>query len=69
MGLPMISVLAVLLMLVGAVVSVGFWVPRFFNRARLRELLGSRYPAVYVIYLANGPMLVVVGLLLLYRFG
>lgn len=65
----MLSAVAVLLILFGTMVSVGFWVPRIFNRGRLKEALGGRYSAVYVIYFANGPMLVLAGLLLLYRFG
>jgi len=65
----MVSVVAAVLILLGAVVSVGFWVPGFFDRARLREVLGSRYPVVYVIYAANGPLLVLGGLLLFFEFG
>jgi len=48
----------------GLLVTVLFWVPRVVNRPGLREMLGRRYPLVYVIYVANGPGLVLLGLLL-----
>jgi hypothetical protein len=51
---------------IGLIVSVLFWVPGVINRPRLKELLGPRYPTVYIIYAANGPFLVVLGLVLLY---
>jgi len=53
----------------GLAISVLFWVPRVFNRQRMRELLGRRYPLLYFVYVANGPLLVVLGLFLLWRFG
>lgn len=65
----MVTGIACFLILVGVLVSVGFWVPRYCNRSRLRDLLGSRYPFVYVVYIANGPMLLVLGVFLLLRFG
>ncbi len=51
---------------IGLLVSVLFWVPGVVDRSRLKELLGPRYAAVYIIYAANGPLLVVLGLVLLY---
>lgn len=54
---------------IGLAITVLFWVPRVFNRQRMRELLGRRYPLLYFIYVANGPLLVVLGLFLLWRFG
>lgn len=54
---------------IGLAISVLFWVPRVFNRQRMRELLGRRYPLLYFIYVANGPLLVALGLFLLWRFG
>lgn len=56
------------LMLVGTLVSILFWVPRLVDRARLREILGSRYPLVYLVYSANGPVLVAAGAALLYKY-
>lgn len=52
----------------GAIVSVLFWIPGLLDRQRLREILGSRYPLVYVVYLANGPFLLLLGILLMLRF-
>lgn len=57
-----------LLLAVGAVVSVLFWLPGLVDRARLRELLGRRYPLVYLVYTANGPLLVVVGIVLMIKY-
>ena len=65
----MIAGVASVLMWAGLFVSVGFWVPRFCNRSRLKDFLGSRYPFVYVVYIANGPLLVALGLFLFVRFG
>lgn len=65
----MVAGVAVVLILVGLFVTIGFWVPRFCNRTRLKDLLGSRYPLVYLVYTANGPLLVVMGLFLWWRFA
>lgn len=56
------------LLAVGAVVSVLFWLPGLVDRAKLRELLGRRYPLVYLVYTANGPLLVVAGIVLLSKY-
>jgi hypothetical protein len=53
----------------GAIVSLLFWLPQVINRQRLKEILGDRYPVVFVIYVANGPLLLLLGLLLLFRFS
>ncbi|HSR36214.1 MAG TPA: hypothetical protein VLL73_03455 [Desulfurivibrionaceae bacterium] len=60
---------SLLFIAIGLAISVLFWVPRVFNRQRMRELLGRRYPLLYFVYVANGPLLVVLGLFLLWRFG
>ncbi|MDH5523942.1 MAG: hypothetical protein OEY01_08105 [Desulfobulbaceae bacterium] len=61
-------VFSIALILFGACVSVSFWIPQIINKKRLREILGSKYPLVYFLYLANGPMTLMFGLLLLYKF-
>ncbi|MFZ5775214.1 MAG: hypothetical protein ACOY3Z_07005 [Thermodesulfobacteriota bacterium] len=65
----MLHVTGVALSILGALVSVLFWVPRLVDRQRLRDILGPRYPLVYVVYLANGPFLLLLGILLMLRFG
>ena len=62
------SSIGLVLALVGLAISVAFWIPRLCNRARLREMLGSRYPVVYVVYIANGPLLLLLGAILLITF-
>ena len=62
------SSIGLILAIVGLAVSVAFWIPRLCNRARLREMLGSRYPVVYVVYIANGPLLLLLGAILLITF-
>ena len=62
------SSIGLILAIVGLAISVAFWVPRLCNRARLREMLGSRYPVVYVVYIANGPLLLLLGAILLITF-
>lgn len=54
-----------ILIILGAVISIVFWIPGIFNKAKVKEAMGKRYPLVYVVYLANGPMLVLFGLLLI----
>ncbi|MBU2538010.1 MAG: hypothetical protein KKH22_06200 [Proteobacteria bacterium] len=56
------------LSIVGLLISVAFWIPRLCDRTRLREILGSRYPVVYVVYIANGPLLLILGLILAVKF-
>ncbi len=55
------------LMGAGLLVSVVFWIPRVVDRTMLREILGRRYPLVYLVYTANGPGLFVLGLLLVLK--
>jgi hypothetical protein len=59
-----LTVSGIMLMLVGFAVSIVFWIPALFNRNKVREVMGKRYPLVYVVYIANGPLLVLFGLLL-----
>lgn len=62
------ATIGLILAIAGLAISVAFWIPRLCNRARLREMLGSRYPIVYVVYVANGPMLLLLGAILLIFF-
>lgn len=62
------ATIGLILAIVGLAVSVAFWIPRLCNRTRLKEMLGSRYPVVYVVYIANGPMLLLLGAILLITF-
>lgn len=62
------SLLALALIIIGGGISVLFWVPGIINRAKLREVLGQRYPLIFIVYVANGPLLVFLGLFLLLRF-
>lgn len=62
------SSIGLILAIVGLAISVAFWIPRLCNRTRLREMLGSRYPVVYVVYIANGPLLLLLGAILLITF-
>ena len=63
------SIFGIVLMCVGALVTILFWVPRIINRPKLKEILGSRYPVIYMIYIANGPMLLVLGIMLFLLFN
>ena len=64
-----LSIIGLVLAALGGGITVIFWIPRIVNRPRLRELLGERYRLIYLVYIANGPMLVVLGLLLYFLFG
>jgi len=59
-----LTISGIMLMLIGLAVSIAFWIPSIFNREKIKGVLGTRYPMVYVVYIANGPMLVLFGLLL-----
>jgi len=63
------SIVALVFCLVGLAITVGFWHPRLVDRNRLKELLGRRYPLVFLLYVANGPLLFLLGVILFYRFG
>lgn len=59
-----LAISGIMLISLGLVVSIVFWMPSIFNRNKIRSVMGRRYPLVYVVYIANGPMLVIFGLLL-----
>ncbi|MDX1775643.1 MAG: hypothetical protein R3297_03605 [Desulfobulbales bacterium] len=60
-----IIISGIMLMLLGLVISIAFWVPGLFDRKKIKSVMGKRYPLIYVVYIANGPMLVLFGLLLI----
>jgi len=60
-----LTISGIMLVIFGLVISVVFWVPSLFNRQRVREVMGNRYPLVYLIYIANGPLLILFGFLLI----
>jgi hypothetical protein len=60
-----LTISGIILMFFGLVVSIVFWVPGIINRNRIRSIMGRRYPLVYLVYIANGPMLILFGLLLI----
>jgi hypothetical protein len=65
----MIFLLAgIALIVTGGLVSIAFWIPGLIDRQNLRELLGSRYPLIYVVYSANGPVLLFAGILLVLKY-
>lgn len=63
-----LAITGLVLAIAGLVISVAFWIPRICDRNRLREILGSRYPVVYLVYIANGPLLLILGLILAIKF-
>lgn len=65
----MVWLVSLFFMALGLAITVLFWVPRVFDRRKMRETLGPRYPLLYFIYFANGPLLTLLGLVLLLRFG
>ena len=60
-----LTISGIMLMLFGVAVSIAFWIPGIINREKIKDIMGSRYPLVYVVYIANGPLLALFGLLLL----
>ena len=60
-----LTISGIMLIFFGLVISIVFWVPSLFDRRRVRKIMGKRYPLVYIVYIANGPMLILFGLLLI----
>ena len=60
-----ITISGIMLMFFGLVVSIVFWIPGIFDRNKIKEVMGKRYSLVYVVYVANGPLLMLFGLLLI----
>ena len=59
-----LTISGIMLMFFGLAVSIVFWIPNIFDRTKVKEVMGTRYPLIYVVYVANGPMLLLFGLLL-----
>ena len=59
-----LTISGIMLMFFGLVVSIVFWIPGIFDKTKIKEVMGKRYPLVYVVYIANGPMLALFGFLL-----
>ena len=59
-----LTISGIMLMFFGLTVSIVFWIPSIFDRTKVKDVMGKHYPLVYVVYIANGPMLVFFGLLL-----
>ncbi len=51
----------ILLMLIGTLVSILFWVPQVVNQKRLKVILGPKYKMIYFLYFTNGPFLILIG--------
>ncbi|MEN8140644.1 MAG: hypothetical protein ABFR97_05400 [Thermodesulfobacteriota bacterium] len=66
MNITPISLLGLVMLCWGLLVSILFWVPRLVNRPLLKQIYGPRFPIIYFIYISNGPFLVLVGLYLLF---
>ena len=60
-----LNISGIVLMFFGLIISIVFWIPGIFDRQKIKELMGKRYPMVYVVYIANGPMLMLLGFLLI----
>jgi len=58
-----LTISGIMLMFIGLVVSIVFWMPGILNKEKMKNIMGDRYALVYVIYIANGPMLILFGLL------
>jgi|GEM_PF-706772 len=62
------STIGLILAVAGFAITIAFWIPGLINKVRLKETMGGKYPLVYVIYLANGPALMLLGLVLFSAF-
>ncbi|PLX51427.1 MAG: hypothetical protein C0613_00075 [Desulfobulbaceae bacterium] len=64
--MTLLTLLALVFICVGGLVTLLFWLPKVVNRPRLKEFLGNRYPLVLLFYFTNGPFLLLIGLYLLW---
>jgi uncharacterized membrane protein len=60
-----LTISGIMLIFLGLVISIVFWIPSICNRDKIKAALGKRYPLVYVVYIANGPILRLLGLMLI----
>jgi hypothetical protein len=60
-----LTVTGIILIFFGLIVSIVFWIPGIINKEKIKNVMGTRYPLVYVVYIANGPLLMLFGLLLI----
>ena len=60
-----LTIFGIMLMFIGLVVSIVFWMPGILNKEKMKNIMGDRYALVYVVYIANGPLLILFGLLLI----
>ena len=60
-----INIVGIFFVVVGTVVSLIFWVPGIIDKNRLRQIMGPRYPIVYFVYFSNGPLLLIIGAVIL----
>jgi len=60
-----LTISGIMLMFLGLVVSIVFWIPGILNKEKMKNVMGDRYALVYVVYIANGPLLILFGLLLI----
>jgi hypothetical protein len=60
-----LTISGIILMFFGLIVSIVFWIPGIINKEKIKNVMGARYPLVYVVYIANGPLLMLFGLLLI----
>ena len=62
----LLKYLGLLLIFIGLVVSISFWIPQLVNKPKLKVILGKRYSIIYFVYISNGPFLVLIGLLMFF---
>ena len=60
-----LTISGIMLIFIGLVVSIVFWMLGILNKEKMKNIMGDRYPLVYVVYIANGPLLILFGLLLI----
>ncbi|MEW6520738.1 MAG: hypothetical protein AB1461_15135 [Thermodesulfobacteriota bacterium] len=60
-----VKIVGIFFVVVGTVVSLLFWVPGLINKDHLRQIMGQRYPMIYFIYFTNGPLLLLIGAVML----
>ncbi len=60
-----VKIIGIVFVVIGTIVSMIFWVPGLIDKRQLRQIMGNRYSMIYFIYFTNGPLLLIIGALIL----
>ncbi|MCB2184049.1 MAG: hypothetical protein KQH63_18650 [Desulfobulbaceae bacterium] len=60
-----IKLIGIGFVVIGTIVSLIFWIPGIIDKKQLKQIMGNRYSLIYFIYFTNGPLLLIIGAVIL----